>query len=72
MDFHHITLRITDLDRSRAYYRGRPWQAIDQDVPNERLRFHLDGTMTGAVLAPWLAHGTVPLKGQNPCRLGNR
>ena len=52
MDFHHITLRVTDLDRSRAFYQGVLRLTIDQDFPSEKLRFRLEGTMTRLVLVP--------------------
>ena len=51
-EFHHITLRVADLDRSRAFYQGVLGLAIDQDFPGEKLRFRLDGTATRLVLVP--------------------
>jgi glyoxylase I family protein len=57
--FHHITLRVADLDRSRAFYQGVLGLAIDQDFPGEKLRFRLDGTATRLVLLPPLP-GTPP------------
>lgn len=51
-EFHHITLRVADLDRSRAFYHGVLGLAIDQDFPGEKLRFRLDGTATRLVLVP--------------------
>ena len=51
-EFHHITLRVSDLDRSRAFYQGVLGLAVDQDFPGEKLRFRLDGTATRLVLVP--------------------
>ena len=51
-ELHHITLRVTDLDRSRAFYQGVLGLTIDQDFPGEKLRFRLDGTSTRLVLVP--------------------
>jgi catechol 2,3-dioxygenase-like lactoylglutathione lyase family enzyme len=50
--FHHITLRVADLDRSRAFYHGVLGLTLDQDCPGEKLRFRLDGTTTRLVLVP--------------------
>jgi glyoxylase I family protein len=50
--FHHITLRVADLDRSRAFYHGVLGLTLDQDFPGEKLRFRLDGTTTRLVLVP--------------------
>ncbi|HJU03445.1 MAG TPA: VOC family protein [Actinomycetes bacterium] len=50
--FHHITLRVADLDRSRAFYHGVLGLTLDQDIPGEKLRFRLDGTATRLVLVP--------------------
>lgn len=51
---HHITLNVSDLDRSRAFYAGVLGLTIDQDFPGEKLRFRLDGTATRIVLKPAL------------------
>jgi catechol 2,3-dioxygenase-like lactoylglutathione lyase family enzyme len=51
-DFHHITLNVTDLERSRAFYHGVLGLTIDQDFPGEKLRFRLDGTTARLVLVP--------------------
>ena len=32
--FHHLTLRVTDLDRSRTFYSALPGFALDQDFPD--------------------------------------
>ena len=50
--FHHITLRVSDLGRARAFYEGVLGLAVDQDFPGEKLRFRLDGTSTRLVLVP--------------------
>jgi catechol 2,3-dioxygenase-like lactoylglutathione lyase family enzyme len=50
--FHHITLRVSDLGRARAFYEGVLGLAADQDFPGEKLRFRLDGTSTRLVLVP--------------------
>jgi catechol 2,3-dioxygenase-like lactoylglutathione lyase family enzyme len=50
--FHHITVRVTDLGRARAFYEGVLGLAVDQDFPGEKLRLRLDGTPTRLVLVP--------------------
>jgi catechol 2,3-dioxygenase-like lactoylglutathione lyase family enzyme len=50
--FHHITLRVSDLGRARAFYEGVLGLSVDQDFPGEKLRFRLDGTSTRLVLVP--------------------
>jgi glyoxylase I family protein len=50
--FHHITLRVTDLPRARAFYEGVLGLTVDQDFPGEKLRFRLAGTTTRLVLVP--------------------
>jgi glyoxylase I family protein len=50
--FHHITLRVTDLRRSRAFYEGVLGLTVDQDFPGEKLRLRLNGTTTRLVLKP--------------------
>jgi catechol 2,3-dioxygenase-like lactoylglutathione lyase family enzyme len=39
--FHHITLNVTDLARSRAFYEGVLGLKVDQDFPGCKLRFRL-------------------------------
>jgi catechol-2,3-dioxygenase len=39
--FHHITLRVTDLERSRRFYQALPGFVIDQDFPGEKVRFRI-------------------------------
>ena len=34
--FHHITLRVTDLRRARAFYEGVLGPTVDQDFPDEK------------------------------------
>jgi glyoxylase I family protein len=50
--FHHITLRVSDLGRARAFYEGVLGLTVDQDFPGEKLRLRLDGTATRLVLIP--------------------
>jgi len=50
--FHHLTLRVTDLDRARAFYEGVLGLTVDQDFPGRKLRLRLDGTATRLVLVP--------------------
>jgi glyoxylase I family protein len=39
--FHHITLRVRDLSRARAFYEGVLGLAVDQDFPGEKLRLRI-------------------------------
>lgn len=39
--FHHITLNVADLDRSRHFYQSLPGFVIDQDFPGYKLRFRI-------------------------------
>jgi catechol 2,3-dioxygenase-like lactoylglutathione lyase family enzyme len=39
--FHHITLNVTDLTRSRAFYEGVLGLKVDQDFRGCKLRFRL-------------------------------
>jgi glyoxylase I family protein len=48
---HHITLRVSDLERSRSFYAGVLGLVADQDFPGEKLRFRL-GPYTRLVLHP--------------------
>lgn len=48
---HHITLRVSDLERSRSFYAGVLGLTADQDFPGEKLRFRL-GAYTRLVLHP--------------------
>lgn len=64
---HHITLRVSDLERSRSFYAGVLGLVADQDFPGEKLRFRL-GPYTRLVLHPPLP-GTMFERG-NERRLG--
>ena len=48
---HHLTLTVSDLDRSRAFYAGVLGLELDQDFPGRKLRFRL-GPYTRLVLRP--------------------
>lgn len=49
--FHHVTLRVTDLDRSRAFYSALPEFTLDQDFPDlGKLRYRIGRTRTRLVL----------------------
>jgi catechol 2,3-dioxygenase-like lactoylglutathione lyase family enzyme len=50
--FHHITLRVTDLERSRRFYQALPGFVIDQDFPGEKIRFRIGDTAARLVLVP--------------------
>jgi glyoxylase I family protein len=52
--FHHIALRVTDLERARAFYEGLLGFRVDQDFPGRKLRLRVAGTGTRLVLAPLL------------------
>jgi glyoxylase I family protein len=49
---HHITLNVTDLDRSRRFYEALPGFVLDQDFPGEKLRFRIGSTAARLVLVP--------------------
>jgi catechol 2,3-dioxygenase-like lactoylglutathione lyase family enzyme len=55
---HHITLNITDLDRSKAFYAGVLGLEVDQDFPDYKVRLRL-GPYTRLVLV-------LPLDGTPP------
>ena len=49
--FHHVTLRVSDLERSRAFYSELPDFVLDQDFPDLRkLRYRIGKTRTRLVL----------------------
>lgn len=49
--FHHVTLRVTDLDRSRSFYSALPEFTLDQDFPDlGKLRYRIGETRTRLVL----------------------
>jgi len=48
---HHVTLRVTDLDRARAFYSALPEFLLDQDFPDlGKLRYRIGQTRTRLVL----------------------
>jgi glyoxylase I family protein len=48
---HHITLRVSDLDRSRAFYSALPEFVLDQDFPDlKKLRYRIGDTRMRLVL----------------------
>jgi glyoxylase I family protein len=51
---HHITLNVTDLDASRAFYEGLLGFGVDQDFPGEKLRLRLAEDGTRLLLRPLL------------------
>lgn len=50
--FHHITLNVRDLDRSRHFYSEILGLPADQDFPGEKLRYRIPDTETRLVLKP--------------------
>jgi glyoxylase I family protein len=49
--FHHVTLRVTDLARSREFYSALPEFDLDQDFPDlGKLRYRIGGTRDRLVL----------------------
>jgi glyoxylase I family protein len=50
--FHHITLNVTDLERSRRFYQALPGFVLDQDMPGYKLRFRVGTDAARLVLAP--------------------
>jgi len=49
--FHHITLRVGDLDRSRRFYSALPEFVLDQDFPDlGKLRYRIGDTHSRLVL----------------------
>jgi glyoxylase I family protein len=51
---HHITLNVTDLSRSKAFYAGVLGLQMDQDIDGYKVRFRI-GPYTRLVLKPLLA-----------------
>lgn len=49
---HHVSLRVSDLDRSRRFYEGVLGLTVDQDFPGRKLRLRFGATATRLVLAP--------------------
>lgn len=52
--FHHITLRVSDLERSRRFYERLPGFVVDQDMPGYKVRFRIGTTAARLVLTPRL------------------
>jgi glyoxylase I family protein len=50
--FHHLTLNVSDLERSRRFYEALPGFTIDQDFPGEKLRFRIGEAAARLVLRP--------------------
>jgi catechol 2,3-dioxygenase-like lactoylglutathione lyase family enzyme len=49
--YHHVTLRVSDLDRSRAFYSALPGFVLDQDFPDlEKLRYRIGDSRARLVL----------------------
>ena len=49
--FHHVTLRVADLGRSRAFYSALPEFTLDQDFPDlGKLRYRIGHTQARLVL----------------------
>jgi catechol 2,3-dioxygenase-like lactoylglutathione lyase family enzyme len=58
--YHHVTLRVSDLDRSRAFYSALPGFVLDQDFPDlEKLRYRIGDSRARLVLCAPLP-GTAP------------
>jgi undecaprenyl-diphosphatase len=48
---HHVTLRVSDLERSRAFYSALPCFVLDQDFPDlDKLRYRVGTTRMWLVL----------------------
>jgi catechol 2,3-dioxygenase-like lactoylglutathione lyase family enzyme len=50
--FHHITLNVSDLERSRRFYAALPGFVLDQDFPGEKARFRVGAAAARLVLVP--------------------
>jgi catechol 2,3-dioxygenase-like lactoylglutathione lyase family enzyme len=49
--YHHVTLRVSDLDRSRAFYSALPGFVLDQDFPDlAKLRYRIGDSRARLVL----------------------
>jgi catechol 2,3-dioxygenase-like lactoylglutathione lyase family enzyme len=58
--YHHVTLRVTDLDRSRSFYSALPGFVLDQDFSDlEKLRYRIGDSRARLVLCAPLP-GTPP------------
>lgn len=50
--FHHITLNVTDLPRSREFYEGVLGFEVDQAMPGYKLRLRAGSSRARLVLRP--------------------
>jgi glyoxylase I family protein len=50
--FHHVTLNVTDLARSKRFYEALPGFVVDQDFPGEKVRFRIGTEAARLVLRP--------------------
>jgi catechol 2,3-dioxygenase-like lactoylglutathione lyase family enzyme len=50
--FHHVTLNVSDLARSRRFYEALPGFVVDQDFPGRKVRFRIGSTAARLVLVP--------------------
>ncbi|QSB16241.1 VOC family protein [Natronosporangium hydrolyticum] len=50
--FHHVTLNVSDLQRSRRFYEALPGFVVDQEVPGRKLRFRIGDAAARLVLRP--------------------
>lgn len=67
---HHLTLRVSDVGRSRRFYEDILGFEVDQDFGDEKVRFRLaPGCATRLVLRPPLA-GTPRGEGFSERRIG--
>lgn len=48
--WHHITLNVSDLQRSRRFYEALPGFVLDQDFPGRKLRFRVGEAAARLVL----------------------
>jgi glyoxylase I family protein len=50
--FHHLTLNVTDLSRTREFYEGILGFEVDQDMPGYKLRVRVGTSRARLVLCP--------------------
>jgi catechol 2,3-dioxygenase-like lactoylglutathione lyase family enzyme len=50
--FHHVTLNVRDLARSRRFFQALPGFTLDQDFPGQKLRFRIGAQAARLVLVP--------------------
>ncbi len=68
--YHHVTLRVTDLDRSRSFYSALPGFVLDQDFPDlQKLRYRIGDSRARLVLCAPLP-GTPPADQFDERRIG--